>query len=206
MFNRSLERSETSYHIPQSFKLTWIYELPFGRGKRWDANNGWNHLIGGWTFSAIQEYRSGSPISIGQSGIRRPAGIGAIRPDVTGASQTLGGAPTDLDFFNGTSFLDPNGFAESPRTGLGVPTRVGTAPRFLPGVRGPHVSSERFRMTKTFPIWESMEFEFGFVAINPFNRHGRGFVTTNVSSGDFGQLRINGGGQRVIQLEGRIQF
>jgi len=206
VFNRSLERSLASYNIPQSFKLTWIYELPFGKGKRFDANSALNYLIGGWTFSGIQEYRSGGAVSIGQSGIRRPAGIGAIRPDVTGGSQTLGGAPNNLDFFEGTPYLDPNGFAESPRTGLGVPTRLGTAPRYLPGVRGPHVSSERFRMVKSFPIWESVTFEFGFVAINPFNRHGRGFVTTNVSSGDFGKLRINGGGQRVIQLEGRIQF
>ncbi len=50
---------------------------------------------------------------------------------------TLGGTPTDLDFFAGTPWLDPNGFAESPRTGNdGVPIHVGTAPRFLPGVRG----------------------------------------------------------------------
>jgi hypothetical protein len=61
-------------------------------------------------------------------------------------------------------------------------------------------------MTKTFPIWETLEFEFGFAATNPFNRHGREFVTQSISSPEFGQLRISGGGQRQLQLEGRIAW
>ena len=60
------------------------------------------------------------------------------------------------------------------------------------------------RFTKKVNLYENVLFEFGLAAINPFNRHGRGFVTTNVSSPAFGQLRINGGGQRTIQVEARL--
>jgi carboxypeptidase family protein/TonB-dependent receptor-like protein len=205
-FNRGLERAVSVSNIPHTFRLTWLYELPFGAGKKFDANSGLNHLIGGWTLSGIHQYRAGSPISVGQGGLSTPAGFGSMRPDVTGASQTLGGAPNDLDFFNGTPYLSPGGFEESPRTDNGVPIRVGTAPRNLPNVRGPHSSSERFRIVKVMRFNERFSFEFGCAMTNPLNRHGRGFVSTNVSSGSFGQLRINGSGQRVIQLEGRFAF
>ena len=211
-FNRNLERAVAAHHIPHVFRLTWLYELPFGRGKRFLSRSGvLDKILGGWTFSSIHEYRSGNPLGIGQSGVRTPPGYGAFRPDATGASQKLGGAPKDLDFFSGTPYLNPGAFeALSPenggRTANGTPLRVGTAPRRLPNVRGPHSSSERMRLVKKFQLYESVTFEFGAAAINPFNRHTRGFVTTSITSADFGKLRINGGGQRVLQLEGRLEW
>ncbi len=205
IFNRRLERSLAIFNRPHVFRLTWLYEIPVGKGKRWDLG-GWNYLIGGWTFSAIHNYSSGGMIGIGQSGIHTPAGFGHFRPDVTGAKQTVGGAPEDLDFFVGTPYLDPKGFAESPRTDEGVPIRVGTAPRALSHITSPHSLGERFRLVKVIPIWESVEFEFGFAATNPFNRHGRRIMSTNVSSANFGKMLVQGGGQRVIQLEGRFRW
>lgn len=211
-YNRNLERAVAAYHVPHVFRLTWLYELPFGKGKPFLSRSGaLDKILGGWTFSSIHEYRSGNPVSIGQSGVRTPVGFGGFRPDATGADQTLTGAPEGLDFFNGTPYLNPGAFeALAPenggRTANGTPLRVGTAPRRLPNVRGPHSSSERMRLTKSFQIWESVVFEFGAAAINPFNRHTRGFVSTNITSPDFGKLRINGGGQRVLQLEGRLEW
>ena len=205
-FNRGLERAVSVSSIPHVFRLTWLYELPFGAGKRFDTNSALNQVIGGWTLSGIHEYRAGNPVTVGQGGLDTPAGFGEMRPDVTGAEQTLSGASNDLDFFNGTPYLNPAGFAESPRTDNGVPLRVGTAPRNLPNIRGPHSSSESFRIVKAFRFTERFAFEFGAAMTNPLNRHGRDFVTTDISSGDFGQLRINGSGQRVIQIEGRLAF
>ncbi len=211
-YNRGLERAVAAYHIPHVFRVTWLYELPFGTGRRFGTSNPvLEKILGGWTFSSIHEYRSGTPISVGQGGVRTPRGFSGFRPDVTGARQTLGGAPEDLDFFAGTPYLNPDAFqALAPenggRTANGTPLRLGTAPRRLPNVRSPHASSERMRFTKKVLLYEGTEFEFGVAAINPFNRHGRGFVTTNVSSGDFGKLRINGGGQRVMQVEARLMW
>ncbi len=205
-FNRELERSVASHHIPHTFRLTWLYELPFGRGKKFDAAGPLNKIIGGWTLSAIHEYRSGSPIGVGQGGLRTPRGFGSFRPDRLNAPEAVGDIPEVLDFFEGTPYLNPAGWAESPRTGNGVPLRVGTAPRYEPGVRGPKVSSERFRMTKKFRLYETLEFEFGFAATNILNRQGRQIVSTSISSPAFGQVRYAGGGQRTIQLEGRIAW
>ena len=211
-FNRGLEKSVAAHHIPHVFRVTWLYELPFGKGKRYGSASGViDKILGGWTFSSIHEYRAGNPVGIGQWGVRSPSGFGQFRPDVTGASQTLGGASDDLDFVVGTPYLNPDAFEPlSPdnggRTGNGIPLRVGTSPRRLPNIRGPHSSSERMRLTKKFVFYEGVEFEFGAAAINPFNRHGRQFVTTNISSPDFGKLLIAGGGQRTIQVEARFAW
>ena len=205
-FNRGLEKSVAAYNLPQQFRLTWILELPFGQGKKFDTGNWLNHVIGGWTLSAIHQYQAGGVIGVGQSGVHVPAGFGRFRPDVTGAVQTLGGAPKGLDFFVGTPYLNPDAFTLSPRTANGVPLRVGTAPRYLPNVRGPYSASERFRMVKAFKIYERLNFSVGFAAVNPFNRHGRRIMSTNISSSNFGKMIVTGGSRRTIQLEGRMEW
>lgn len=205
-FNRGLERSIASFSIPHVFRLTWLYEPPIGRGKAVDLGKIGNFAVGGWKFSAVHEYRSGYPIAVDQSGLNTPAGFGSIRPDRTDAARTLTGAPNNLDFFNGTPYLNPAAWTTSPMTSDGVPLRVGTAPRYEPGLRGPHSSSESARMTKTFPIWESIQFELGFAATNLLNRHGREIVTSDITSPDFGMMRISGCCARNIQLEGRIAW
>ena len=48
------------YYIPSTgnpdhaFKLNWVYELPFGQGKKWGSGAGglMNALIGGWEWTA----------------------------------------------------------------------------------------------------------------------------------------------------------
>jgi len=34
-YNRKAEKAIASFDFPQVVKLTWIYELPFGRGRKW---------------------------------------------------------------------------------------------------------------------------------------------------------------------------
>jgi len=45
--------------------LTWLYELPFGRGKSMGANTNAlvSHVISGWQFQGIYTYQSGFPIN-----------------------------------------------------------------------------------------------------------------------------------------------
>jgi hypothetical protein len=207
-FNRGLERSVTSFNIPQSFKLTWVYDVPIGKGKRFDFH--WaNYIVGGWKLAAIHNYFSGPSLSIGESGVNVPAGIAfGIRPDVISNQETLGGSPGKVDFFNGTAYLNPAAFAESPLTPNGTPLRVGTAPRFLSNVRGPAQLSETFRMNKRFPLWKEREKEFlqlGMTWTNPFNRLSPYIQTLNVGDPAFGQVFAGGGG-KTLQLDVRIEF
>jgi hypothetical protein len=205
-FNRSLDRSITEFSTPHQFKLTWVYETPFGKGRRW--NLGWaNSILGGWQLAGIHNYNSGLPVQVGYSGYTIPVGFAPnIRPDVVSSNMTLGGAPSKTDFSKGTPYLNPDAFALQPTTPNGVPLRPGTAPRFLPTVRGPHEMRETFRMSKRFYIREKMFFGVGATADNPFKRTSRSFLGLDIADpGSFGQLVQRGGG-RTIQIEGRFEF
>jgi len=163
--------------------------------------------VGGWQLTAIHDYNSGDPIRVGQSGINTPEGFSwCIRPDFTGANLSLGGAPGKVDFFNGTPYLNSAAFAESPRTGNGVPLRVGNTPRYIDGLRGPHNMSEQFRMSKRFPLYrERASFQVGMTMTNPLNRTTRYIATTNIADFDFGQV-YQGGDGRTLQLDARVEW
>jgi hypothetical protein len=50
-----------------SFKVNWVYELPFGQGKKWGSGAGsWmNALIGGWEFDGMARVQSGIKYNVG---------------------------------------------------------------------------------------------------------------------------------------------
>src|SRR3974377_1053227 len=68
VYNRRLEKSVAQFDHTQQFRVTWIFELPFGKGRAWLNQGGvMNQIFGGWTITANQQYQSGNPLSIGTS-------------------------------------------------------------------------------------------------------------------------------------------
>lgn len=60
------DKAVSVQNIPQNFSLSYLYALPFGKGKRWlNHNRALDLLIGGWQVGAIQHYTSGQPIDFG---------------------------------------------------------------------------------------------------------------------------------------------
>lgn len=70
-----------------SANLTWYYELPFGRGRRWNTGNWADKLIGGWYTGGIWNAFSGAPLSVTQSG--QALGAGFLFGSVGGALPTV---------------------------------------------------------------------------------------------------------------------
>lgn len=210
VYNRKLERSVTEFNFPQFFKLTWIYELPFGNGRRFNLGKVGNAVVGGWNVTGIHNYRSGSPLAITMGGARTDAIFqGTIRPDyLTGVDPVIGKSGT-LDVVNANNsiqYLNPAAFRAVPLTPGGVPTRLGTAPRYLPNVRGPHFLSEDFGIEKRFAIGEKRAIEFRSDFFNAFNRAGLGNPVTDVTNTLFGKITGPQQGPRNIQLSLRVDF
>ena len=65
--NEALEKYRAPQDIEHAFKVNWIYELPFGRGKWFGggANGLTNHLIGGWEWHGTARIQSGRPFALG---------------------------------------------------------------------------------------------------------------------------------------------
>ncbi len=60
-----LERSLSSFDIPQTFQASYVYALPFGRGRRFMSNS--NHLVdgilGGWVTNGVWRIEEGRPLA-----------------------------------------------------------------------------------------------------------------------------------------------
>jgi len=52
--------------LKHQFTLSYLYQLPFGHGRKWlNHNRALDYLVGGWELGAIQRYSSGQPIGFG---------------------------------------------------------------------------------------------------------------------------------------------
>jgi hypothetical protein len=210
VYNRRLEKSVASFNVPQFLKVTWIYELPWGPGKPLNIGGTLGNIVGGWTLTGIHNYRSGDALQITTGGFRTDALFnGTIRPDL------VPGVPIILDSdaavqivgTGGGQYLNPAAFAQPPRTANGVPLRLGTAPRYLPNVRGPAAFSEDFGLMKQINFGEEANIQFRAEAFNAFNRAVRGNPELNITNAaTFGRITAIRSGPRSIQLALRLSF
>ena len=207
VFNRRLEKSVSPFSIPHVFKLTWIYDLPFGKDRAWKVGGVLGHIVGGWTLTGIHQYRAGTPLAITTSGPRTVLFNGTIRPDwIQGVPVVLNGDAGVQTNGTGEQYLNPAAFRQVPLTGNNVPLRLGTAPPRLPNVRGPHYLLEDFGLRKRFNMSESSNFEFRFDFFNAFNRAGRADPVLDITNANFGKIIAGSHGPRNIQFEARITF
>jgi hypothetical protein len=210
VYNRGLEKSVASFDHTQNLRMTWIYELPFGKGRPFLNRGGFvNAALGGWTVTANQQYQSGNPLSIGTS-IDTSGYMfnGATRGDVI-SGQPLKVSMTghlDVASSTGVQYLNPNAFSEPPVTAGGVVARLGTAPRYFGNLRGYAQPSENFGIFKRFGFGEGRFVEFRADAFNVFNRSGLGDPITTVGDPQFGQITGVQQGGREVQLALRITF
>jgi hypothetical protein len=209
LFNRSLERSVTSFHLPHFFKGTWIYELPIGPNKFLRVPGVAGKIIGGWQLTGNHQIRSGFPIGIGTGGINNP--FGAARADYVAGQNIISNSSAPINFrgfAGGQAYLNRAAFA-NPGVhpgGNNVLTRLGTLGEVLPNTRDRHLFSEDLGIQKLFAIDEHRSFEIRGVFLNPFNRHGIGGLVTNITNPFFGQFTSQQLGGRNIELSARITF
>jgi Carboxypeptidase regulatory-like domain len=61
----AVEKTRIPNDITHVFKANWIYDLPFGPGKRFLGLGGAvGKIVGGWSFNGIMRWQSGEPISV----------------------------------------------------------------------------------------------------------------------------------------------
>jgi hypothetical protein len=213
VYNRGLEKSVASFDHTQVLRLTWIYELPAGKGKRFLNRGGiLNQVLGGWNIAANQSYQSGDPLSI-YSSISQNGNYlfnGTVRPDVVlGQPLTLpqSGSLNIAAGGAGITYLNPQAFVNPPATANGVVTALGTAPRVFGNLRGPSQSNENISLFKRFSLGgENRYLELRGDAFNAFNRVGLGDPDTTVGDTYFGQILGVQHGPREVQVAARITF
>lgn len=213
IYNRRADYGVTAFHIPHDFKLTWIYDAPFGKQGRWLRSGIGSKILGGWSMAGIQRYRSGPPLAIGTVVQEGQALFNPnLRADVflPRDQQVLDENPGTVDPLRGTPYINPAAFGPPPRTNRNVPIRLGNAPRFLPNLRGFAIWSEDFSLIKRTDLGfhEGANIEFRCDIVNLFNRTRLSNPELNPNDPSrFGRVfGRSAAGPRQIQMGVRISF
>ncbi|MEO7143605.1 MAG: TonB-dependent receptor [Bryobacteraceae bacterium] len=191
-YNRGLEKSIGEYDQTHVVKLSTVYELPFGRGKRWLTHGFANQVLGGWRLSANQIYASGFPLAVTRNN-PLPIFNGQDRPVITSyegwRAAATGGFDPHADLF-----YDKNAFPAQPNYGFG------NATRYNPKVRAFPTLNEDVSLGKSFNLTESRHIDFRAEAFNLFNRTVFGNPDSNLNSKTFGVVSSQANSPRQMQL------
>ncbi|MBZ5725306.1 MAG: carboxypeptidase-like regulatory domain-containing protein [Acidobacteriia bacterium] len=174
-FDKNGEKAISNQDVPHTFVMSYIYELPVGKGKKFLSNAGpLTRAVGGWSVSGIHRYQSGQPLSF-CCGTGIPAFAGAIRfnqilSQPLYSQQFTSGHfnPVTDPMFNRAAFSDPNSAA---RIAAGGSYLFGTMTRTTGAVRMGMYSSEDFNLLKRTNVTEKVRVLLQISLINAFNRH-----------------------------------
>ena len=155
-----LERSLSTFDIPQVLQFSYTYDLPFGRGRALLGNmpRVLEAVVGGWKTNGLWRISDGRPMTLTVSDGNPLPTYGAQRPNIVGTPKRNHG--TDwIDNY----FVDPNVFQRPDDFTLG------NAPRAIGAVRSPWSFSVDLSLSKQFVVHEEMNLEFRIEARNAFN-------------------------------------
>jgi hypothetical protein len=199
------QRSRTQFpaHI---LNLLAVYDLPFGKGKRFaNRNRLLAQVAGGWQLSSITTYRSGTPIGTIGAACNLPFAGGCYanyNPAFSGPVRINGGYGSgNLIGGNAATFLDVKAFVSPAAYTYGNTPRTGVFGLTLPSGYQEDVSVKRI-----FKLRERLNLGFQADAINVFNFVNFGGPNTSITSAAFGRITSQADSPRVLQLSARLSF
>ncbi len=213
-FERKGNKSLAVEDIPQALAISLVYELPFGKGKRWHGTGGlWDRLIGGWTLSNVFRAESGIPFYIRSGtcnvpGPFRVSCLPALLPGKNPFAQSKGGG-----FDPNRPLLDVNAF-ESPNS---FNFYAGQGPR-VSNVREPGYTNQDVALEKKIAVTERAAFHLRAEFFNIWNWHHLNCVgltscgpaslafVNDVASPSFGFWNGTVTNPRNIQVSARFTF
>ena len=83
-YDLASERGLSYFDVPHRFVTSWIWDLPFGKGRRYFSRGPLSQVLGGWQSVGIFQYQSGNPWSAAVSGDWANVGAGNPRADLVG--------------------------------------------------------------------------------------------------------------------------
>jgi hypothetical protein len=155
------------YDRRHMFVMSWMYDLPVGRGKRWALSGLADTILGGWRLNGIFRVYTGSPFSVTASGDSlRCAGTNACPQTVDVVAPVV---KIDRERGPAKPYYDPASFVEplwsfDARNPVYRPGSTGR--NFL---YGPGFWRLDPMLSKTFRVKERFETEFRFEAQNGTN-------------------------------------
>ena len=189
------ERGLSAFDTKHRFVTSALYDLPIGRGRSMNINNGVaNAILGGWQTGMIMTIQSGFPQTISIGGTDR-SGAGGLfdRPNATGANPNPANRTTNL-------WINPAAYVLQPAATFG---NVGRE-TFI----GPSFFTLDFSAHKEFniPRLENHKLQYRFEGFNILNHPVWGAPNGNILSTGFGQITGTAVSMRQLQMALKYTF
>jgi len=186
---------------PQYLAISSMYELPFGKGRKWlNHSTVAEYVLGGWQLNGIFTAISGSPLQIAMGSNSLFNNGGTQLPNLTGQDPHGHGPIKDrlTNYFNAAAFIGPGAFT------------YGNAPRTIGNLLSPGLLNLDASVHKTFPIGPAA-FQLRFEGFNVFNHPQFGPPDTAWYPGapgttPTGQISFQQNQARILQVAGKIIF
>jgi hypothetical protein len=213
------------------YQIAPIYELPFGRGKRFLNNDGYivEELVGGWEFSGIYNFQSGVPVvfptnsALFQGTDPKPVGQKshsnwfdttkfAAFPTSSVSKATLANT-TIYPAWTGVTGMP--GYSYSPASGNNIYNDFATWNTYFPttfgDIRQPYTTAFTLGARKSFVIAGPVRFQVRMDVFNALNHPLFASVNVTPTSTYFGTLSSGAlesqtNSPRQVQLSGKLFF
>ncbi len=184
-------RSLSDLDIRHRFVISYVYELPFGRGRKFGsgASRLLDTALGGWQVNGFTTFQNGNPLSFSAN---NTSGLFAsvTRPNNNGTSGKLEGKVDQRlnGFFNKDPYTQP------------APFTIGTMGPRLPDIRSDGVRNFDLSLFKDFRPIERIRIQLRGEFLNAFNTPRFGSPNTSVTSSAFGVINSQANAPRQIQF------
>jgi hypothetical protein len=187
------DRSVSGFDLTHVLSINVLYELPFGKGKKFSSGSGFvDYIIGGWQVNAIGFARSGQPYNVTVSGDGANTGnTGYLRASLVGDPNISN--PNSARWFNTAAFASP------------APFTFGNLGRYA--LRGSAFWNVDASIFREFKFLETRALEFRAESFNTPNTVIMGNPNSNVSNpAQFGTVTGTANSPRSLQLGLKVRF
>jgi hypothetical protein len=197
-----LERSLSTFDIPNVVQFSYTWEIPVGRGRAFFSGMPavLDAVLGGWKTAGVWRLAGGRPLAFSTyDGTSLPT-YGAQRPNIVSKPERAHGKDSDWI----------NGYIANPDSVVLPPVyTLGDAPRATGLVRTPTAFNTSMSLDKDFSladVREGMQLELRLEAENALNHPVFGTPDTAVDDPNFGIINYTSNSPRQVQLGAKIIF
>ncbi|MBS1872482.1 MAG: TonB-dependent receptor [Acidobacteria bacterium] len=190
-------RAPAGFDRTHVFQMGWVYQLPFGKDKKFVTSGVPALILGGWSVNGVMSSYTGTPFTVTASGSTLNAPNNTQTADQVAAINKLGGIG------RGSYYWDPASFKDPAVVSPGV-ARFGTTGRNL--MRGSGAWNTDVMINRTFKVTERVSTDFRAEFYNfPNTAHFGGVSSGSIASGNFMRI-LSSSGERQIRFGLRLGF
>jgi hypothetical protein len=197
-FDPMADYAVSSQDMRQRFIMSYIYQLPFGRGHMFGSHISRleDAFIGGWQVNGITTIQTGTPLQISASNTLSSFNFQTLYADTNFKNAALHG---DIHkrlnrYFNTADFSQP------------APFTLGNGPAYYNSLRAPGLNSTDLSFFKEFHPVERVTAQFRTEMFNAFNHVQFASPDTGVTDTTFGQITSQNNSPRQIQFGLKLIF